>query len=86
MVDEEFLAVAAHVDDSLKAKIIKCEYVDFAKLLPRDVVQAEEDNRMEMVNQGGHTYWVPARDHNLAAVSSYARWEQAFRVYSDIFT
>ena len=86
MVDEKFLAVAAHVDESLKEKILKSEYVDFAKLLPRDKVQSEDDNRIEMINQGGHTYWVPAKDRNLGTISSYSRWEQAFRVYSDIFT
>ena len=86
MVDEEFLAVAAHVDESLRLKIVNCEYVDFSKLLPRDRVAAEEDNRMEMINQGGQTFWVPAKDRNGGAISNYSRWEQAFRVYSDIFT
>ena len=41
---------------------------------------------MEMINQGGDTYWVPAKDHNLGTISSYSRWGQAFRVHSDIFT
>ena len=33
IIDEGYLQVAAHIDDSLRAKIQNFEYVDFAKLL-----------------------------------------------------
>ena len=41
IVDQNFLMVAAHIDESLKRKIINGEYVDFVKLLPRDRVIRE---------------------------------------------
>ena len=31
------------------------------------------------------TYWVPAADRELTSVNSYTGWEQAFRVYMNIF-
>ena len=30
-------------------------------------------------------YFVPASDHNNTSISSLQKWEQAFRVYSNIF-
>ena len=85
IVDEDFLLVAAHVDSTTYGKIITGEYVDFAKLLPRDRVQQEDDHRLQMVFRGGHAYWVPANDRDLQSIHSFGRWEQAFRVYSDIY-
>ena len=35
-IDEGYKLVALHVEDSLKDKIINCEYVDFSKLLPKN--------------------------------------------------
>ena len=49
MVDENFLLVAAHLDETIKKKIVNHEYVDFAKLLSRDRILEEEDGRMQMV-------------------------------------
>ena len=67
-------------------KIILGEYIDFSRLIPKNRVLLEEDNCMEMINQGGHTYWVLAADHNSVIISNFARWEQAFHVYSNIYT
>ena len=64
MVDENFLLVAAHVDETLRKKIEDDEYVDFAKLLPRDQVKEHNDNRFEWVIEEGHTYLAPAQDRN----------------------
>ena len=86
MVDEDYLAIGAHVDETLQKKIISNEYVDFARLLPRDRLAVEEDHRMEMVNKDGMSYWVPVADRdNLGAISSFSKWEQAFRVFSNIY-
>ena len=38
-----------------------------------------------MIHKGGMTYWVPTADRELSSVNSYIRWEQAFRVYMNIF-
>ena len=47
------------MDDILVKKIINHEYVDFARLLPRDKVGEVEDHRMELINRNGMSYWAP---------------------------
>ena len=43
---------------------------------------------MELVNKGGFTYFVPVSDREGIAggINSFAKWEQVFRVYSNIYT
>ena len=89
MGDLQHHVVANYIEDSLRMRIENGEYVDFARLLPRNRVLLEEDTRMELVNKNGHTYFVPASSHgsaDSAVISSFSRWEQAFRVFSNIFT
>ena len=87
MVDKGYQLVAAHVNDNIKTKITKGEFVDFAQLLPRDRISKTEDYRMELVNKDGRTYFVPASEkENSGVISNFSRWEQAFRVFSDIYT
>ena len=50
IVDENYMVVGMHIDDSIKKKIINHEYVDFARLLSKDRVFCEEDNHMELVS------------------------------------
>ena len=51
-VDENYLVIGAHVDALTQQKIVNHEYVDFAKLLPRNRIGKEEDHQMELVNRG----------------------------------
>ena len=48
-VDEKYMLMGSHLDENICKKIINHEYVDFAKLLPRDRVGLEEDQCMELV-------------------------------------
>ena len=84
-VDEEYLVIGSHVDETLCSKIINHEYVDFAQILPRDRVSQEEDQRMELINRNGMTYWTPVVDKELGTITSFSRWEVAFRVFSNIY-
>ena len=52
LVDEKYVAIGLSVDQGLKDKIWKGEYVDFARLLPRECNVADE-NRLELINRGG---------------------------------
>ena len=38
---------------------------------------------MEMVNHGGLSYWVPISDRNDQNISSIAKWEEAFHIYTE---
>ena len=49
MVDESFMLVATHIDDNLKGKIKNGNYVDFARLLLRDRIMDEQNQRLEWV-------------------------------------
>ena len=87
VVDEGYLTVAAHIDEQLYRKILNFEYIDFSKLLPRDRLTAEDDNCLTFVNKGGIPFLVPASDsREHGAINSYSKWDQAFRVYTDIVT
>ena len=85
-VDEEYLVIGSHLDESICKKIINHEYVDFAKLLPRDRLSVEEDTWMELVNRNGMSFWSPISEREVGTINNFQRWESAFRVYSNIYT
>ena len=87
IMDEDYLIVAAHVEESVEKRIRNCEYVDFVRLLPRDRVQMQQDNRLEIINQNGHLTCAPLSESASSNqnITSFARWEQAFRVFSNIY-
>ena len=87
-VDEEYSIVGEHIDSNLRDRIVAGEYIDFARLLPRDRLAFQEDGqRMEMINKNGMSFWLPIRDRSEGArITNFQRWEQAFRMYSKIYT
>ena len=85
-MDENYLVVGNFIEDHIRERIENGEYVDFSRLLPRDRLLAEEDNRMEIVNRNGKTYFVPAVDMDPSGITNFSCWEQAFRVFSKIYT
>ena len=85
MVDKNYLVIGSHIDLSLHDKIKRGDYVDFAKLLPKDkIATAQEEHCFELVNRGGQTFFVPAERES--GVTSFQKWEQAFRIFSNIYT
>ena len=85
-IDQDYQLVGNHnhIDELTKEKIIRGDYVDLGKLLPKDKVLAEEDDRLELVVRQGKTYWTPVSES--ISINCYSCWEQAFRIYSDIYT
>ena len=84
LMDQDYLLVGNHVDESTQEKIVRGEYVDFGKLLSKDKVLAEEDGRMELIFKNGKSYWTPVSQ--TVVINNFAKWEQAFRIFSDICT
>ena len=84
LVDETYMSVGAHVDAATKQKIIEGQYIDFAKLIPKDKVLAEDDQKVQIVMRNGGTYFVPANE-GAVGITSVMKWDQAFRVYADIY-
>ena len=79
-----YIVVGNHLDHLTIDKIERGDYVDFDKLIPKDRILAQEDQRMEMVIKGGKTFYIPVSD--TTDITNFARWEQAFRVYSNVYT
>ena len=85
--DDDYMSIGTHLDGSIEKKIVNNEYIDFSKLLPRDRIVGEEDHRMEIVNRGRMSYFVPVSDREgNGTITSFSKWEQAFRVFSNIYT
>ena len=68
-MDENYKLVRAHVNQSLRHKIINHEYMDFMSLLLRGKSLYEED-KYQIVSQGGQAWWGPIVENSFA-VSSY---------------
>ena len=84
-MDQNYLSVGNHIDEITQEKIVKGEYVDFAKLLPKDKITAtEEEGRMELIMKEGRTFWAPVS--NTVAINGFSKWEQAFRIFANIYT
>ena len=72
------------MDESMQIRIFRGEYVDFSKLLPRDKVMSDDDSWLQLIIRNGKTFWAPVAE--TAAINNFNKWEQAFRIYSNIYT
>ena len=84
LVDDNYMVIGAYVEPSLQEKIIRGEYVDFARLLPKEH-NFGKDQRMQLISHEGQTYFVPDEQETSGFVN-FNKWEQAFRVFMNIFT
>ena len=85
--DDDFFHLTCHIEPSLIHKIEKGEFVELEKLLPKEKLgggaNKSDENRLEWVQRDGGTYLVPAQRDN--KITSFRRWEQAFRAYATIY-
>ena len=85
VVDEKYVSIGRHIDPNMCEKIKRGDYVDFARLLPRDR-PSFDDNGLELVNRDGQTYFIPVNEREqVTAITGFGKWEQAFRNYSNIY-
>ena len=85
MMDDQYMMVGAHVDEITHQKIVTGKYVDFSKLIPRERIETDPDNKpFQLFQKGGQTFFAPPKQGT--AITSLARWDQAFRVYANIYT
>ena len=88
LIDEDYCMIDSYVDKSFKKKIQNFEYIDFSRLINKNrTVRDDERQRIEIINHNGMSFLSPVanRDSNIS-INSYGKWEQAFRVYSNILT
>ena len=56
MVDEDYYCLAGHLDASMQEKIQRGEYVDLAKLMPRDRMIGEDEQKLQMIMKNSQTF------------------------------
>ena len=85
-MDQDYQMLDSHVDETLRRKIENFEYVDFSKLVAQNMNNYGEDQRLEIINRNGMTFLSPASDREQTQITTYNKWEQTFRVYSNVLT
>ena len=83
-MDQDYLVVGSHIDENMQSRIIRGEYIDFGKLLPKDRVTPDNEGRMELTMKNGHAYWSPVMD--TVAINGFSWWKQGFRIFSNVYT
>ena len=84
--DDAFFMNTCHTEQSETERISKGNFMDLNKIYPRqNDYKSSQDNRLEIVNRDGHTYFVPAGE-NTKRVFNYHTWQKAFRVYATIYS
>ena len=86
LLDEEYPSVGGHLDQQIIEKIRRGKYVDFAKLLSKDRSDIEDNHRMELVNRGGYSYYMPVAEKEKTKITSIYLWDAAFHVFAKIYT
>ena len=84
--DDDFFHLTCHIDENLRGKIAKGEFVDLDRLLPKDRFapdQLSDHTRMEWVQNAEGTFLVPAK--KVSRINCFRKWEQAFRIYATIY-
>ena len=84
-MDNNYQMIDTHIDEAMRNNIVNFEYIDFSKLLSKNRVR-DNDNRLGIVNRNGMTFLSPISDRESVQINSYHKWEQAFRVYSNVLT
>lgn len=75
IVAENYMVIGGHVDMSMRQKIINHKYIEFAHLVPKGKSSAlEEDHRMELINRGGATFFVPVHDCETSGITKFNKW------------
>ena len=81
LVDKSYSAIANHVDEQTKKKIINNEYVEFAKLIPKNKFRRLEDESsglQQVVSKGGYMYCLQLGKHKdmsgADTILNFAKW------------
>ena len=83
VVDENYIVVGSHIDSSLHDKIKRGSMWISLGCYQKEKSHVDE-SRLELIHKGGQAFFVPA-DRDSDNITSFYKWEQAFRVYSNIY-
>ena len=87
--DDDFMHVTCHIDDVLRQKIGRGEFVDLERLLPKSRAQTmagTADDDIQVIRKDGSKFILPGGDSKDNRINNIRRWEQAFRVYAAVYS
>ncbi len=73
----------SHIENRVFDHILQGKYIDLARMITNSDLGDDREQRMEMVNNGGHAYWVPASKPG-KKIDDYNTWVKAFRCFSGV--
>ena len=84
-VDDEFFHITCHVEQSLKEKIEKGEFIDLERLIAKPYQTIDAAQKLELVHKDGQTFFAAATGKE-NRIGSVRKWDQAFRIYAAIYS
>ena len=86
-IDEDYKMIDSHIDETIKRKIQAFKFIHLGQLLSKNRFLSDDDSqRLEIINKNGMSFLSPVSDLEIVTINSYSKWEQAFRVYSNVLT
>lgn len=86
LIDMKHFHLTSHVDRKLRESILEGDFtIDFRKLIPQSRSRCKVDQRLQVVNKDGMSYFVPADKDTFKDISGYRQWEIAFRVFMGVY-
>ena len=88
--DDDFFHITCHIDPSMKNKIMKGEFVDLEKLLPKvKHNRLHADKKIELLHELIYSHdndstYISTGERS--PISNVRKWEQAFRVYAAVYS
>ena len=82
--DDEFFHTTCHIDETIRKKIERGDFVELEKLLQKKLHVEPQEKRLQLVNRDGESYFVPPVDRE-TKIDNIRKWESAFRVYITIY-
>ena len=84
--DDDFFHLTCHVDNNLKNRIERGEFIKLEKLLPKrkNFKGGNDDSRLEWITRDGMTFLAPVQDQE-QKINGIKHWDQAFRVYAALY-
>ena len=82
--DDEFFHTTCHIEQATREKIEMGAFIELSKLLQKGAHIEPRNNRLQLVNKDGMSYFVPSLDRE-TKIDNIKKWEQAFRVYTTIY-
>ena len=83
--DEEYFHIVCHVEQGLKDKIKKGQFVELERLIRKNRFSKQKERWQMGRDTDGTPMWEPCEDKE-TKINNVYKWDQAFRVYATIYS